>query len=407
MLFHLKQQSMQKLDYPHREKKFDFEAVNSENMWYNFQNVGTRTRTSERAYDGEYSMLFEGRTQTWHSPAYRMYTYIRNRGSGLYRIGMWIYVTEVNPFANQVRLIVRGNSENSFIRKVGNNYFHCPMTPVTIQENKWKYLTCTIRVQESDIVEEEGMFDLMIDLLGPTEGQKIYFDYGIIRKIDDTKQDIIAKAYYDQGLIDYYGSETRTRNLIESTINNLMYDFKADFALNSVSYDVLSYTSLMDECTHTKNSQGKCTNSESCTKLQNIRDEFVSDVGKDWSTVKILFNGQDTWYEKSYGSYLNRSFCNPGFSGGIIMIAKERGQALRHEFSHALGANDHYHDNGEASINNGICENKFCSICADVNERRPLTCLMYDSDYYDIKEEQGYYCDACRVDIICGLDYWY
>ena len=352
-------------------------------------------------------MVYEGRTQTWHSPAYKMYKYIHDNGSSTYRIGVWIYVTKIDPLKNQTRLIIRGNSENSFIKKVGNNYFHCPMTPVTIHENKWKYLTCTIQVQESDITQDSGMFDLMIDLLGPVNGQKIYFDYGLIRKIDDTKQDIIVKTYYDQSMIDYYGSETKVRNTLDSFVGNINNSFKEDFALNSISNKIISYTSLADMCTHTKTSAGKCTNSQNCTKLQNIRNKFVNDVGKNWSTIKILFNGQNTWYEKSYGSYLNRSFCNSDFDGGIIMIAHGRSQALRHEFSHALGAHDHYHDSGEASINNGIGDNKFCSICADANERRPITCLMYDSDYYDIKEEQGYYCNDCRVDIICGLDYWY
>ncbi len=147
---------------------------------------GNITHSTDIKYNGSRALLYSGRTASWHSPAVNIYNLLKTGGAGYYNISMVIRVDNLDELDHQTRIIIRGTRENSFISNQGNNnYYYSVTPPVDLTDSAWCYLSGNLRVLNSDIQNDNGTFNLMIDVLKNVDNQNIYIDNVIIRKIND------------------------------------------------------------------------------------------------------------------------------------------------------------------------------------------------------------------------------
>lgn len=95
---------------------------------------------------------------------------------------MWVRTNIVNLSNPNIRMLIRGWEENSFITQQGSNYFYTLTSPVRMSAGDWQYLSGTVDVLASDISANTGIFTLALDYLGTADGQLLYIDDFCVEK---------------------------------------------------------------------------------------------------------------------------------------------------------------------------------------------------------------------------------
>ena len=149
--------------------------------WYGAYG-GYTTLSTDCAHTGSRSLKYSGRQQSWYTPAINLYETFQNNGAGRYRISMWVRTNIVNLSNPNIRMLIRGWEENSFITQQGSNYFYTLTSPVRMSAGDWQYLSGTVDVLASDISANTGIFTLALDYLGTANGQVLYIDDFCVEK---------------------------------------------------------------------------------------------------------------------------------------------------------------------------------------------------------------------------------
>ena len=158
-----------------------FESGTDMTGWYGAYG-GYTTLSTDCAHTGSRSLKYSGRQQSWYTPAINLYETFQNNGAGRYRISMWVRTNIVNLSNPNIRMLIRGWEENSFITQQGSNYFYTLTSPVRMSAGDWQYLSGTVDVLASDISANTGIFTLALDYLGTANGQVLYIDDFCVEK---------------------------------------------------------------------------------------------------------------------------------------------------------------------------------------------------------------------------------
>ncbi len=160
-----------------------FESGTDMTGWYGAYG-GYTTLSTDCAHTGSRSLKYSGRQQSWYTPAINLYETFQNNGAGRYRISMWVRTNIVNLSNPNIRMLIRGWEENSFITQQGSNYFYTLTSPVRMSAGDWQYLSGTVDVLASDISANTGIFTLALDYLGTANGQVLYIDDFCVEKLN-------------------------------------------------------------------------------------------------------------------------------------------------------------------------------------------------------------------------------
>ena len=149
--------------------------------WYGAYG-GYTVLSKDCAHTGSRSLKYSGREESWYSPAINLYETFKENGAGRYRISMWVRTNAVYYYNPNIRMIIRGEGENSFITQEGPNYFYSLTAPISLSPGEWRYLTGTVDVEAGDIAAADGDFLLMLDYMEAVEDQLLYIDDFCIKK---------------------------------------------------------------------------------------------------------------------------------------------------------------------------------------------------------------------------------
>lgn len=160
-----------------------FEGLTVPTGWGVLENGSLSTLTSV-SHSGSKSLKMTGRSWTWDSPVYNIYSILKDGGSGTYFASMWVRVDNLSSSPATAKLLVRGTQtqDNSFINPYicdccpETNYYATISPSVALTANTWVQLTGIITIQESDIVAPSGIFNLCIDGVGLGTSQNLYID---------------------------------------------------------------------------------------------------------------------------------------------------------------------------------------------------------------------------------------
>ena len=187
---------------------------------------GSISITNERSYFGNHSLKMENRGERWHSPAINIYDLIRQNGAATYIITMYVFVTETNneDEGNYLRTIIRGTEANSFIQLHETNYFAQVSPFEIVEENVWYRLEGSITVTEDYIASKTGQFNLMIDSIRPSVGQKIYIDGITVMRYPSPSNPLRYKLLaYDDGEVNRAEYFEPTESIIIENVGNDVY----------------------------------------------------------------------------------------------------------------------------------------------------------------------------------------
>ncbi|MHB1484837.1 MAG: LamG-like jellyroll fold domain-containing protein [Saccharofermentanales bacterium] len=141
---------------------------------------GTLSTSTTVAHNGTYSLKLAGRTQTWYSPSYNIYSILKAGGAGHYDIKFWMYADSLSTSPSNARVLVRGadsSDANSFISDQGGGVYYGILNPgVSVAEDTWTQCTASFDVLASDITRASGTFNLVIDILSTGTSQNLYWD---------------------------------------------------------------------------------------------------------------------------------------------------------------------------------------------------------------------------------------
>ena len=151
--------------------------------WYGAYG-GYTVLSKDCAHTGSRSLKYSGREESWYSPAINLYETFKENGAGRYRISMWVRTNAVYYYNPNIRMIIRGEGENSFITQEGPNYFYSLTAPISLSPGEWRYLTGTVDVEAGDIAAADGDFLLMLDYMEAVEDQLLYIDDFCIEKLN-------------------------------------------------------------------------------------------------------------------------------------------------------------------------------------------------------------------------------
>lgn len=139
--------------------------------------------STAKSSSGNRSLALFGRSKSWHSPAINIYDYVRAGGAGTYSIFLKVLVVGGGSEKLETRILLRGTGTNSFIKKYDSNYYCITSNRYTLVEDSWTQMLGIFTVTDSDIRNDNGQFNLMIDVLQPTSGQIVYIDDVEIQKV--------------------------------------------------------------------------------------------------------------------------------------------------------------------------------------------------------------------------------
>lgn len=165
-----------------------FESGSDIAGWYGAYG-GYTVLSSDCARTGSRSLKYSGRQQSWYTPAINLYETFKQNGAGRYRISMWVRTNSVDLSNPNIRMLIRGWEENSFITQQGSNYFYALTSPVRMSVGNWQYLSGTVTVRPEDLTAEDGIFTLALDYLGTASDQVLYIDDFCI------EQETVSAAY--------------------------------------------------------------------------------------------------------------------------------------------------------------------------------------------------------------------
>ena len=151
--------------------------------WYGAYG-GSVARSNDYAHTDNHSLKYSGRQESWYTPAINLYDTFKANGAGRYRVSMWVRTNAVDLSNPNIRMLIRGWEENSFITKQGSNYFYTLTSPIRMSAGEWKYLSGTVDVLADDISADEGVFTLALDYLGTANGQVLYIDDFCVEKLN-------------------------------------------------------------------------------------------------------------------------------------------------------------------------------------------------------------------------------
>jgi len=140
---------------------------------------GTLSTSTTVAHGGAESLLLTGRTQTWYTPAYNIYSILKTAGAGTYDISVWVYVDTLTTSPSNGRLLVRGadvNDVNSFITDQGGGNYFGALATVSTPVGTWTKYSVRLTVLSTDLTRASGTFNLCIDSLPIAANQLLYFD---------------------------------------------------------------------------------------------------------------------------------------------------------------------------------------------------------------------------------------
>lgn len=138
--------------------------------------------------DDNYYLRFSYVKQSWYSPCLNIYNIIKNSGAGTYHVSMKVAMRGICEYQDSLgtHLLIRGESSddvNSFIKDRNNgNYFATigsehglwPNTVYGMDGVAWTDVTGTFKVQESDLIRDNGVFNLCLSNL-PTDDKVILY----------------------------------------------------------------------------------------------------------------------------------------------------------------------------------------------------------------------------------------
>ncbi len=170
------------------EEDFEHDMGN----WEALNGVGVMSRTTEFAYSGSYSLKLSDHNITWMSPSINLYSIIKNHGAGTYHFSIRaMYEGGYDDTYQDTYMMIRGKSsrdENSFIEcdiEYSGDYFKRISSPQNVDERRWKLITGSVKVLDSDIARTSGNFILCLDGLPDASNIDIYIDAVKIVKFDE------------------------------------------------------------------------------------------------------------------------------------------------------------------------------------------------------------------------------
>jgi hypothetical protein len=143
---------------------------------------GTVSTTTAIQQDGAYSLKLAGRTQSWYSPQYNIYSGLKNNGPGTYNVSVWVYVDNLAVSPSNGRLLIRGTSVGQYSFFTAGQSYGPISTNFSTAVGTWRQYTGAVTVTAADLTNPTGDMNLMIDSLPGTATQNLYFDQVQINK---------------------------------------------------------------------------------------------------------------------------------------------------------------------------------------------------------------------------------
>lgn len=223
--------------------------------------------------------------------------------------------------------------------------------------------------------------------------------------------------YFDNGYSVRYGeSEATSVGKINSYIDAVSKQYLKIFGLEITAPSAIYYHSAIDACKGTvtnSNIDTLCSHPDPHTVLfgnsNSISNHFSNNTSPSgseviskayWSGHCIRTNSSTDESNRCYSS--GTSVYMLEISSSIFRNRDSKG-ILMHELNHQFGAPDHYHEKLDEGTPYERCRGgEICSVCGDLDKRRPPTCIMNNSRI-DITASTVI-CDECQEDIFNHLN---
>ena len=179
----------------------DFEDEDSLNEWSVFNNSLPLSISDNESCSGNYSMILSTHENTWESPAINLYDRIKAEGAGTYHFSISVMYWGDNIGTNKSFMLLRGLSSedaNSFLTlDSSGHYFKRISEAQYFEEGYWRTFTASVKVLESDIINDTGNIIFCLDGLPIGENIELYFDDIKITKMSDTG---ITNGNFNEGI---------------------------------------------------------------------------------------------------------------------------------------------------------------------------------------------------------------